>query len=311
MSAPSIYKVLNIRAEVILAELLDRSDEFNRKDLSIFPDGGFNKVVKRDIGSIDWVENEHGITKTQVTVVRKGMYDALPEGLFHQQYVAPANEGDKGSAILQQFKVRKEQEKNCRRFFSPFDQAFNYYRLRVEEEERKILTGFPIGSRHSLFDIIWSGFEGVMDNYQKSILFSLLPLAHHIVGHRRYSELAFEAVIGWRVSIEQKYVKHKIQLEGPVLSLGQVVLSNDFILGSVSDEQELMHEITVGPIPTEKCMDFLPDARGYKALQTLSDYFLPIDVYVDYKIKMETKPLVLEEAVYGSGENRLGYSIAI
>jgi len=311
MKTPSNYKVLNIRAEVVLAELLEQSDELNAVDFSIVPNGGFNKVVNRDIQSIDQIENEHGVSKSQVKVVRKGMYDALPDGLFHELFPVGQSGSQQKTLMLQQFKKRKIQEKNSRRFFSPFDQVFNHYRLRLEQEERKVLTGFPIGSRHSLFDIIWSDFNGTMDNYQKSILFSLLPLAHHIVGNQRYTELAFEAMIGWPVAIQHKYDSQHIQLENEMLSLGHYTLSNDFLLGTVSDEKEVVCAITVGPVSIAKACDFLPNGRGYRVLETLSDYFIPLDVHVAYDFEIETSELIFEETVFETGNHRLGYTIEI
>lgn len=74
----------------------------------------------RDI--LDAVDGPSG--KTVISVSRKGLYDILPEGLFHQLDRfdnIPANEYKE--RFDEECRLQQEEEADARRFFSPFDRA--------------------------------------------------------------------------------------------------------------------------------------------------------------------------------------------
>lgn len=309
----SAYKNLNIRAEVILAELLNAVSIEDYESVVIQPDGGFNKSVNQDIKSIQQDENEYFMTAEKVVVSRKGMYDALPKGLFHSMSTRVDTDSESSVArLIQKIKDRKEEERSSRNFFAPFDQVLNNYRLQLECEERKILTGFPVGARHTLFDAIWNDRHGCMTNYQKSLLFTMMPLTQQIIGNVNNTEVALSTILDSPVKIDVTCDVGQIALSDQDLVLGCITLSQDFILGSCSSEIEKTYTLNVGPVPIASCTHYLPEGNLSRTLDVLNKYFLPIEIATVTNIQIEYTSWVIEECSdQESGLHRLGYTTNI
>lgn len=308
------YKQLDIRAEVLIAELMDRTDVFDGKRLTLSPQGDFNKSMRCDITQIILYEEELDEDHFDIQVVRNGLYDSLPLGLFHDptSRVSGESNSSKAQRAIENIKERKNQEKAARRFFSPFDHAFNHYRLILEDEERKVLTGFPVGSRHTLFDIIWGGFGKDMSNYQKSALFSILPMAHNIAGNISNTSFAFQAILGFETKIELSQQCDQLNLDNHSHTLGNIFLSRDSILGDNSEEQELYYEIKIQHIPTTKIIDFLPEGKTRKVVKILCGFFLPAEISYTCTFDFESEILQLEESSNtDANRNRLGYGVTL
>ena len=312
MMDKSIYNLLDIKAEVLIAELLERRSDISIDDLAIHPNGKFNHSVGRDIRDIRREENQYGEEKTKVTVARPGLYDALPAGLFHTLGTND-NRNSSGSKnnILANIKRMKQEEQEARKYFAPFDQVINRYRILIEQEERQMLTGFPLESSHTLFDIIWGDFDFTMNNYQKTILFTLLPMAHHIIGNLEYTRVAFEMVIGFPLTINENYKSGT--LSAITLNyLGTSILSEDFILGNTTEEREKIYNIEVGPVSVDHTLEFLPDGVSMKSLAILIEYFLPLEIETEINVTIVESEFILEEHTdYVTGTQRLGYSTQI
>src|SRR5690606_36279594 len=57
---------------------------------------------------------------------REGLYDMLPQSLFHQS--APPKNAN-GNEVLDYFKQHKVEEKNARLFFLPFETSINHAKI--------------------------------------------------------------------------------------------------------------------------------------------------------------------------------------
>lgn len=309
----STYNHLDIRAEVLIAELLERKSNLTLEDLAIHPNGKFNHTIGRDIRSIIKEENQFGEEKIKVLVSRPGLYDTLPQGLFHKlDFNDNRNGFSSKEIVLDGIKKMNQEEKEARKYFAPFDQLFNRYRVLIEQEERQMLTGFPLDSSHTLFDIIWGNFAVSMSNYQKTILFTLLPMAHHIIGNLEYTRKAFEMVIGYPISINKNFVKVDIS-SFTSNSLGSMLLSENFVLGDTSTEIVERYDIHVGPLPSEASENYLPNGEATKVLELLANYLLPLEMDTQFSFSIESNPIEFtnDKSTTTLGENRLGYSIHI
>ena len=74
---------VDIRAEVVLADLIEYG--LNPDDLVMYSMGLSKRTFHRDIESVELLKAiGDRSTKLNVELNREGIYDALPEGLFHQ-----------------------------------------------------------------------------------------------------------------------------------------------------------------------------------------------------------------------------------
>jgi|GEM_PF-5061930 len=310
MTEQTTYKKLNIKAEVMITELLANDQSLNINNIALQPTGGFNKSVKWDVDEVIEEENEHGLYIQKFMLVRKGLFEALPEGLFYGDGLEEVSDQEQERSPVPEIIRQRENDKQIRKLFSPFDQLFHRYRLHLEIEERKVLTGFPEGSQHALCEMIYGNFHGVLSNYQKSILVSLLPMAHHIVGEIKYIEMAMTAVLGHQISIQKRY-QENVFSDHSQPHVQPLQLGENFTLGQTYKEICVEYEIFVTNIKIEEAEKFIPGQVGDQTLEILCDYFIPIEASYTYKYDAKTKPLEIVSSLMDKkrGTNILGYTI--
>src|SRR5664279_4835889 len=116
----------DFKAEVIAAEMVENNIPADR--IMILMLGGLQRTFRRDVDSVteeifDYDHKEYFLVKTH----KEGMYDMLPEGLFHH---AESNKSSKTEKeIIASIKQRRVEERNARRFFLPFEAALNHLRI--------------------------------------------------------------------------------------------------------------------------------------------------------------------------------------
>ena len=127
----SVYE--NLKAEVLIAEIQENSD-ITVDDFVIANKSTFSRSYRRDIISVDNVLYDNMLT---LNLSRNGLYDTLPEGLFHEHQVS------KGAhSYTARREVVKKEEHDARLFFAPLESEFFYQRLNVECNERALLDDF-------------------------------------------------------------------------------------------------------------------------------------------------------------------------
>ena len=75
----------DLRLEVILAELLDYGYAFD--DFLVQPVGLFARRYRRDLGTVrdeEFQRAHRPVVRTVLELHREGLYDALPQQVFHQ-----------------------------------------------------------------------------------------------------------------------------------------------------------------------------------------------------------------------------------
>ena len=111
----------DIRLEIILADLIIEGQPL--EDVLIESDSLFKRNYHYDIESV----NETGAAsgkkkKIHFVVNREGIYDRLPEDLFHQ--VSETKISSDKEESIEEIKLQRQLEKQCRLFFQPFEQEF-------------------------------------------------------------------------------------------------------------------------------------------------------------------------------------------
>lgn len=301
----AVNKFPDIKAEILLVELLS-NDNCNRNidNLRIYPIGSFNKDVSADLCKISENSAEHETSILQADTRRNGIYDALPHGLVHTSTV------ESELSSVQKIKQSRLEEQNARKFLKPFDYAINHQRLLLEQEERKIFTGFPDDSRHLLFDMMWESARHDFTDYQKSLLFSILPNSHTIIGNLDMTASVMSTMIGNTVRIQKSRTTKDHVADNVSTTLGSLVLAETSALAITSEIVEDVYEIMVSDIPGEESELFLPRGQKTKALELLSQYLLPMEYDFILTLDVDKTPLELKE-IPDNTTNILGYTITL
>src|SRR5215210_4195113 len=125
----------DFRAEVTAAELVEAGVDADR--ILILMLGALKRPFSKDVESIaeelsEYDHKEYLLVKTP----REGIYDMLPEGLFHHPTMH--NSGKTEKEIIKLMKERRMEEQQARKFFLPFEATINFLRMQMALYENRL-----------------------------------------------------------------------------------------------------------------------------------------------------------------------------
>jgi len=259
----SIYQ--NIKAEIIVAELQENS-ELSENDIIISNKSTFNRPFRRDIISID---NISILDKIILNLSRSGLYDYLPEGLFHSGSTKKELESN-----VSKRKKQKKQEQDARIFFAPIENEFFKQRLLIECNERELLNDFYSFQDDFLINF-WEIDKSIPKNYLVKLI-KLLPYSHKIIGDFELTRLSLEKILGEKVHFKKGFSNIMIESENKE--------SNDFKLGvnlvlnsTYTKVLSPLLEVTIGPISESIINNFVKKDRVMKFINNFYNYFIPLE----------------------------------
>ncbi len=296
---------INVKAEVIISELLEA--DFDSDQIVIAPIGTLKRSFRTDLYDLEWKELESGKKLLYVYLAREGIYDALPQGLFHQP--STLNTKNSSSSLIGEVKRGKMEEQAARTFFLPFEQEIYYQRLAIEQQERKMLSNLKENKSKDLFADFWE-LDDCLDSKQKAILLNILPLTHKIVGDFDLASQCFEMVIGAPVDIRQIEPISKNVSNSDVEKIGKCILGLNMVLGTSTNDGDPAIEIAIGPLNNDQLANFTPGGRGNEVLEFLCNFFIPVELDIKRKI-------IVDENFFNSQFDekketmRLGYNVCL
>ncbi|MDY8138341.1 hypothetical protein [Aquimarina sp. 2201CG5-10] len=278
-SVQKVYEELvstyqNLKAEVFVTEILENSD-LDLTDIDIFNKSTFSRSYRRDIIDFDLNSYSNPEEKIQFNLARNGIYDILPEGLFHDPI---KNKDNQSFKELRQ--KHKTQEKEARAFFTPLENEFFVQKVKIEQNERTLINKFT-DLKNDFLQKFWKLHKDIPTTYSIRLI-QLLPYAHNISGDLDLIALSLEKIIDEKVLIKKKYktIKEVEQKNGNNSELGI-----DFVLAL--EETNISYpflEFTIGPIKKESVDNYTKNGITYKFISIFCDYFLPMEMDSDINI---------------------------
>jgi hypothetical protein len=287
-----------LRAEALCAALLERGYSFD--DLVIKRLGTFKRSYRNDIEAVT-VKTDDGDGQLELSVNRDGIYDRLPEGLFHQ----PKGHGAAApvSEMVKEYRRYREEERDARKFFQPLEQEIFRYSISVEEEERRLLWGLQSGVMSSSFATFWNLREG-LPGEGVSVLLRIMPWAHLIKGDMELTATALELMLERPITVVQQIVNDQVT-EGSVFQLGAGELGIDTVTGNHFNDAGAVWTFTIGDMKGSEISAFINDAPYERFLKQFVDIFMPLEIDAVFEYALDTA--VQAE----SGEEVLGYSFVL
>ena len=301
---------LDLRLEVVLAELIAHGYQFD--DFIIRPVSLFARRYRRDIGPVAMERAERWLpTRLAVEVHREGLYDALPQEIFHHSTDPTPRQGAR--AVVEEIQTQRRKEKAARRFFLPFEQEFFRHRVLLEQEERRYLTNLSTQWYNEMLARFWELNNLGLPPRQITNLLYLLPLVHRIVGDLHLTRLCFESVLEHAVRLRTVApLRHELTAadsgSGTVgATLGQAALGRDLVLGGFYQETLPALEITMESLPAPMLEAYFTDSWQARALQLLCRYFVAFetDIVLHYEVAETAQSFVLSDT---SDSAILGYT---
>jgi hypothetical protein len=304
----------DLRIEVILAELLAYGYAFD--DFLVQPVGLFARRYRRDLGTVrdeDYERGYRSVVRTVLEVHREGLYDALPQQVFHQ----PGAPAPTVQAMVEDIHVQRRKEKATRRFFLPFEQEFFRFRVHIEQEERRYFTNLSARWYNEALARFWGLADRGLPPEVLTNLLYLLPLAHSVVGDLPRTQRCFESVLGQPVQLRVVApLRHPLPPAASAAdpagttggdTLGSLALGRDLVLGGDYQETLPALEISLHQLSVAELEAYLAGGWPATALELLCTYFVAFETDVVLRYELAAASLSFE---LGEGEQApvLGYT---
>jgi type VI secretion system protein ImpH len=273
----------DFKAEVVAAEMVDNG--INPDQVLIILLGPQKRTYSKDVESVteemsDYNHKEYTLVKTH----KEGIYDMLPEGLFHAA-AAPKSVTTERE-MIHFIKQQRIEERNARRFFLPYEAAINHLRVQMALYESRLDKGAHHNELVNIFSNHWEIFK-YLDNNQSNIFLQLLPLLHDIRDDYPVAETIFELVFSLPVKITGHPQQPFTSGKSIYCTLDGAMLGINFTTGNqvyVSGEDEI--KVTVGPVDNEQLKQFAPGTKNSKILELLCDYLLPVHLEISVAFEL-------------------------
>jgi hypothetical protein len=275
----------DIKAEAIAAEIIENG--LNPAEVIIIPDGSFRRKYSKDISNAEVIKSDNGQKVLGIHITRDGLYDSLPEALFHDQTNEPLTSGHEMAKLS---KKQKTEEKEARLLFLPFENEIFYHRIQIEIEERNILHRFS----ENLFDDIYPQFWNLDRSLPKKLVSRfvlILHLTHKILGDLDLTAKCLEIILEEEVKINILRNRHSnIGIPGfnseKTLGLGSTGLGENFICGEYVSDYDPIMEFVIGPLKNSPIEDFLENGSSSRFLDCFYNFFVPVEMETLTTIKV-------------------------
>jgi len=294
------------KAEVLAAELVESGLPIDR--VLILMMGGKKRSYRKDA---DFAEEEFsGKDHNDYTIIntpKEGIYDMLPEALFH---TVTLHDDFKSQAEIANFiKIHHQEEANARRFFIPFEIAINQLRIQLALLENRLDKRWNHSELPDIFAANWEIFN-YLDQEQANVFVNLLPMVHYIRDDYQLAQGIMEMVLMTPVKITARR-RRPVLIEDPMVStMEDCALGVNMTTGNIIfDDGENTLQIAVGPMPRQQLNRFIPGSKQHKVFELLCDYLLPVhlDITTEFELNPEDKICVLADGD-DDGNSTMGFS---
>lgn len=270
---------IDLRAEVVLADMLD--DGVSLDDLIVNPVGLFKRPFGRDISRVEWVEAQHKVQRwLRIDLNRSGLYDLLPEGIFHQ----PTSNDTSSSkeSTLREMAIQQEREQQARRFFLPIEQEFFRQRLRIEQEQRAFLYGTDSVLSDDGLRWFWE-LPHFLTPTQRMRLLYLLPVMHQLAGDLPLMADCFGQLLDEQVCLHVES-PHSEWVLTDTPALGRWQLGANSIFDGWLNDGEPVLCITICIDRLDRLTEYLPGGVGQQLIDWLAGYLVPLDTNTRWEL---------------------------
>ncbi|MBL7772582.1 MAG: type VI secretion system baseplate subunit TssG [Chitinophagaceae bacterium] len=260
----------DLRAEVIMAAL--QEEGFAENQLEVHATGTFNRSFRKDVVKYK-LKNDNAFQETlQVELSRDGMYDLLPEGLFHQSLKGSNTQVSKMVAEHKRF---KQEEADARAFFAVFENEFFHQKTVLEKKEKTFLRNITL-EKNNLLNRLWKLPNHFPQQAGKKML-EYMPKTGSICGRREAMALALSDILHEQVSVDVNV------LETPLIQdqqASETQLGLNSMLGNSYNELLTQYCFNIGPLQHHSIESFRTDEPMALVLHTFMSYFVPLEAEI-------------------------------
>ena len=291
---------VDFKAEILAASLV--SQHVAPERIVINPTGLYSRSYSKDIDDVsDWLLEGSTFIYNRIDTPREGLFDMLPQYLFF----APKDADAFGNAdqILDDIRRDRDEERQARLFFLPFDAELNYLRTLSVHYDNSVDHLDGATAIIDQFAEHWPILKS-MSRMQAGIFLQILPWLHQLRSNLHWFGRFLQLLFGVPVHIEAGRRQRQPKPAEGLPTLANCRLGIDTVVGDRFDDGRNGIQIVVGPVPDAEVVHFLPHTKTIALLHDLIDYFLP--VWSDVSVSVQTQSPTPERP--RQTETYLGYN---
>lgn len=289
------------------ADLIER-DIIAADRIEIIPLGPDKRAFAKDIEDTSvYYSEKRRQDRIRISTNREGLYDMLPEGLFHRPPTGSA--GMDEESMIKDIRERREEEKQARLFFIPFDAEINHVRIMTELYENMLDKKTTYSHLSRIFEFGWDEFN-LLNKEQSIIWMHLLPEIQQKRNDVDFVSKVLTALFNLPIKIvaataNVKPIKIADDLQ---IQLGSGALGIDTIIGDSFMPEHESFNINIGPTSPQELINFIPGQKNRAILDMAISYLMPVDAEVN--VELLTAPDLQETILSADGEHAyLGYTV--
>jgi hypothetical protein len=269
-----------VKAEMLVAVLAEQGVDPG-EILAAF-DGQLKRVWSRDIAWATVDELETGDHMLSLHLNRDGIYDFLPETLFHSN---SGNEDQSAEEMAKESMKLRAEEKETRMFFQPFENEIFLQRVQMAIMENKLFKSINSEFLTGIIPYFWRVNDDLPEIYVTRLK-KLLPLIHVITGDIVLTGQCLEFILKEKVEVTTSdESKDGVVPQDFLFSgiLGQSILGVDTISGNQVHELFDRLIFSIGPIINPETSELVKEGRMDRFLDCFYGYFVPFEYEIDTK----------------------------
>jgi len=268
----------DLKAEILGALLA--GEKMNYEQLLASPDGQLKRVWSSDLAGITAENLNTGDEMICFHLNRDGLYDTLPEALFHEVSGADC---PSGAEMAKESKKVKKEEKEIRLFFQPFENEMFYQGIRLAAKETQLIKSIVKDCITGIIPQFWK-IDDTLPDELVSALKKLLPLAHLITGDFELTSQTLQYILKEKVhyhvcaspSCDDVFLP-----ENQTGILGKCFLGEDSIAGDRVNGFIKKVVFTIGPIKRPLIKKEVKSGMMNRFLDTFYGYFIPVELDIE------------------------------
>ncbi|MFP3831490.1 type VI secretion system baseplate subunit TssG [Chryseobacterium sp. SIMBA_028] len=294
----------DFKAEAVAVNLL----KYQRTVSNIFIErvGVNDRAYLKDIKSIS--SSYLGFDEEVFTIesYREGIYDYLPEGLFHPPSLGASRKNV--DTVVREIRKQKRVEDDARKFFRPFELEVFFTEISALLKESEFDISSTTDSLLETVSELWP-LINMLDKKNAYVFMHILPFFHQIRGDKKWFERCMTAFL--QVPVEVTFspnVIDGIEKNNDSMLLGNSRLGVTYIPSGRHMDGQRNWVVNIGPIPYEEMKKYIPGSPFRNVLQALYDYFLPVTVDIEENFVTEKVEYSFSLMDDDRNASRLGYS---
>lgn len=277
----------NFRAEVLASGLIATGVEIDK--LCIVRHKGDKKDVLKDIDKMEYRYPDFDMMEyLYIFSNREGIYDSLPEGLFHQ-ITSPRLESKE--AIIAEMREQRGKENFIRTFFQPFEMAIDKFLIDAQLHELKYDKMHLHNNLANILKEYWPILQ-LLSTSQMLLFIKSIPMMEDISRDLDLMSKVMSVILDCPVSISQGGKSRLGLTNSNTAKLKDWKLGITSILGDEAEYGKPDLIVNIGPLCLDQMKLLQPGQSSSLILKELINMLLPYDrnVRVKYQINAnETK----------------------